>query len=292
MIRASITLSFLGLVAAFAPACEKKGKGKDKDDTTVPASDSGVAKVDIDESVPQEPDPPAIAEAAQAYLHGQYDDVISTLQPLYADLKERNQYRASGLAGAWLALAHAKKVFENGEEPAEWSAAMADATGDKEVLAAANLARGAIMLGAEDFAGAETRLTEAARTSDRTVVALANILRGEAMILAAFGSGESETMQDPAKLSNAKQAYDVAGKAAAGQPAERLLLGRVEEGYAALADYQNDRANLCTHAVAAIEHFRGGGAAAQLVEGPAKLASDKKCELPAGVVPPDGNEGP
>lgn len=290
-VRASITLSFLGLVAAFAPACDKKGKGKDKDQTQVPTGDGGVPKVEIDKSVPQEPDPPAIAEAAQSYLLGQYDEVIAKLQPLYADLKERNQYRASGLAGAWLALAHAKKVFEDGKEAADWSAAMAEATGDKEVLATANLARGAIMLGAEDFAGAEARFTDAARTSDRTVVALANILRGEAMILAAFGSGESETMQDPTKLANAKQAYDTAGKASAGQPAEKLLLGRVEEGYAALADYQNDRAGLCTHAVAALEHFQKGGAAAQLTEGPAKLASDKKCELPAGVTPPAG-EGP
>jgi hypothetical protein len=289
MIRGSITLSLLAVLTALAPACEKKGKDDKKDDTNVPDGD-GVAKVEIDKSVPQEPDPPAIAEAAQAYLTGQYDDATNALQPLYADLKERNQYRASGLAGAWLALAHAKKVFEDGQEPADWAASMAEATGDKEVQAAADLARGALLLGAEDFTAAEAKLVEAARTNDRTVVALANILRGEAMILAAFGSGDAEAMQDPTKLSNAKQAYDVAAKAAAGQPAEKLLMGRVEEGYAALADYQNDRAALCTHAVAAIELFQQGGAK-RLVEGPAKLATDKKCEMPAGFVPPEDAGG-
>jgi tetratricopeptide (TPR) repeat protein len=290
MIRARLTLTLLGLVIAFAPACEKKGKGDKKDDTTVPDGGGDVPKVAIDKSVPQEPDPPAIAQGAQSYLQGQYDEAVATLQPLYADLKSRNQYRASGLAGAWLALAHAKKVFEDGKEPADWAAAMAEATGDKEVQAAADLARGAVMLGAEDFAAAETRFTEAARTNDRTVVALANILRGEAMILAAFGSGESDTMEDPAKLANAKQAYDVAAKAAAGQPAEKLLMGRVEEGYAALGDYQNDRTAVCTHAVAAIDLFQKAGAT-RLLEGPAKLATDNKCEVPAGVAPAEGEGG-
>jgi hypothetical protein len=281
MIRASLTLSLLGLLAALAPACEKKGDKKD--DTNVPTDgDADVEKVAIDKSVPQEPDPPQIAQAAQSYLQGQYDEAVTTLQPLYADLKSRKQYRASGLAGAWLALAHAKKVFEDGKEPADWAAAMAEATGDQEVQAAADLARGAVMLGAEDFAAAEARFQEASRGKDRTVVALANILRGEAMILAAFGSGESETMEDPAKLANAKQAYDVAAKAAAGQPTEKLLMGRVEEGYAALGDYQNDRTAVCTHAVAAIELFQQGGAT-RLIEGPAKLATDEKCEMPAGV---------
>ena len=287
MIRAS--LSLLALVTALAPACDKKGKGDKKDDTTVPDG-SGVEKVAIDKSVPQEPDPPELAAAAQSYLQGQYDDVVTTLQPLYVDLKARNQYRASGLAGAWLALAHAKKVFEDGKEPAEWAASMAEATGDKEVQAAADLARGALMLGAEDFAAAEARFQEAARAKDRTVVSLANILRGEAMILAAFGSGESETMEDPAKLANAKQAYDVAAKAAAGQAAEKLLMGRVEEGYAALGDYQNNRDAVCKHAVAAIELFQQGGAP-RLIEGPAKLATDEKCEMPAGVAPAEGDGG-
>jgi hypothetical protein len=110
------------------------------------------------------------------------------------------------------------------------------------------------------------------------------------MILAAFGSGDAETMQDPTKLANAKQAYDVAAKAAAGQPAENLLLGRVEEGYAALADYQSDRESLCKHAVAAIELFQKGGGT-RLVEGPAKLATDKKCEMPAGLVPAEADGG-
>jgi hypothetical protein len=126
MIRAAT----LCLLAALAPACEKKDKDKD-DKTEVPTGDDGVPKVEIDESVKQEPDPPELATAAQSYLAGQYDDTVAALQPLFADLKERKQYRASGLAGAWLALAHAKKVFEDGEEPADWAAAMAEATGDK-----------------------------------------------------------------------------------------------------------------------------------------------------------------
>lgn len=283
MIRARTTLCLFALTSlALPPACEKKGK--DKDETEVP--DDGAKHVEIDTSVPQEPDPPQIAAAAQSYLQGQYDEVVQTLEPLYADLKSRNQYRASGLAGAWLALAHSKQVFENGKEPAEWAASMAEGTKDPDVQAAAKLAEGAVKIGAEDFASAEASLEGATQGKDRIVTALAHILRAEAAIGAAFGGGDSETVQDPAKFGTAKQHYDQAAQAAKGQAGEKLLLGRVEEGYAALADYQNKREEVCPHAVAAIGMFQEGGAT-RLLEGPVKLATDAKCEIPAGAVPAD-----
>lgn len=285
MIRVRKTLSLFAIASvAIAGACDKKGKDKDKTET--PDDGSGAPQVEIDKSVPQEPDPPQIAQAAQAYLQGQYDEVITTLQPLYADLKARNQYRASGLAGAWLALAHSKQVFENGQEPADWASAMAEGTRDKEVVAAAKLAQGALKIGAEDFATAETVLDEATKGGDRIVSALAHILRAEAAIGAAFGGGDVETVQHPEKFGDAKQHYDQAAVAAKGQSGEKLLLGRVEEGYAALADYQNRREEVCPHAVAAIGMFQESGAT-RMLEGPVKLATDAKCEMPAGAVPAD-----
>jgi hypothetical protein len=261
-------------------ACEKKPQDTTPPDTTAGTPD--VKPVELDTSVPQEPDPPELAQGAQQYLLGQYADVVTLLSPIYADLKERQQYRASAIAGAWLALAHAKQVYENSKEPAEYALSMAQATEDPEVDAAAGLAMAAYQIGHEEYAPAIASLKDALAAKDSVNATLANVLHAEALIGAAFGGADAESVQDPAKFDEAKAAYDVAATKAKGSPSEDLLMGRVEEGYAALADYKSDKPGSCPHAIAAIGAFQRAGARG-LLEGPAGIARKNKCALPADL---------
>ncbi len=256
--------------------CGPKKNGETKPPEVVP---DGPPAVKLDDSVPQEPDPPEIAAGAKQYLMGDYDAAIATLQPVFADLKERNQYRASALAGTWLALAHAEGVFENGKEPAEWAASIAQSTEDTDVDTAAKLAMAAFLIGNEDFEKAATSLDGVEGAKDQGLVVMAHLTRAEALIGAAFGGGDAESMKDPTKLDGAKQAYDAAASAVKGLAAEQLLRGRIEEGYAAIADYKKNKAEVCTHASASIEAFRAQGAT-KLLEGPNKLATANKCAIP------------
>ncbi len=266
------------LMCSTVPACGKGKSGGTKPPTTV---DATPPKVTIDTGVKQEPDPPEIAAAQQDYFRGEFQKVIDTLGPLYDDLKSRNQYRASGLTGAWLALAHAEIVFDNGKEPAEWAASMADATGDNDVAVAAKLAMGAYRIGNHEFAEALTALDPITTASaDAALIALGHVLRAEALIGGAFSSGEDDTIVKPENFDTARTAYDAAAAAAKGNAIEQLLRGRVEEGYAALANYRKQRDQVCQHAVAALGAFISGAAAPALVEGAAQLASDNRCDVP------------
>lgn len=257
---------------------------KDKASPTQPGDVAGDAGDVVDEpDVPQEPDPPEIQAGMHAYLVGNYQEAIDILQPVYEDLKARSQYRASGLAGGWLALAHAQRVFEHGEEPSKHALAMADKTRDAEVEAVAKLSHGAMLMGGEDYDAAAAAFDQAARAAEETVAgALANVLRAESRIGRAFGSGESNEVQNPQELETARAAYAAASKTATSGLETDLLLGRVEEGLAAVSKYQNDKKGVCQHAFAAIAHYKAGGASDFLIEGPSQLAFAEKCEPPAG----------
>jgi hypothetical protein len=272
---------FALLIAALAlAACVKKPKPTVE---PTPTEDpTPVEPVVIDDSVPQEPDPVQIAEGAQRYLMGEYAATIELLQPIYADLKERKQYRASALAGTWLALSHAKEVFENGKEPAEWARAMSQSTADPEVVGAAALAMGAYLIGNEEFDAALASLAAAAESPDAATGSLGHVLKAEALIGAAFGGGEVDSVQHPEKFDEAKLEYDAAATRAKGHASEDLLIGRIEEGHAALADYRKDKPGVCPHATAALSAFMRAGAK-RLLEGPAKLARDNKCAVPADL---------
>ncbi len=128
----------LSLLAPLACGKEKKPTTSPDDlttagDVTDTPADEEAPKEPIEPDVPQEPDPPQITEGAHQYLLGHYQEAIDLLTPVYADLKERKQYRASGLAGGWLALAHAQIVFESGQEPSQHGLEMAEGTQDAEV---------------------------------------------------------------------------------------------------------------------------------------------------------------
>jgi len=232
----------------------------------------------LDPGPPQEPDPAEIAQGRHEVLLGHYQAAIDLLNPVYDDLKTREQFHASGMAGAWLAVAHAQIVFENAEEPATHAAAMADRTGDAGLLAAAKLARGSILLAEGDAAAASQALVAAAAAEPTSVAAaLALVYDGEALIGTAFGGGRA--IINPGHLDEAKEAYNNAATAAPGTGDEAdALLGRADEGLAAIADYQKDKDATCKHAFASIDHYKAAGAADFLVSGPSELASKRKCK--------------
>jgi len=244
-------------------------------DATAEGGDDGDA---VDPGPPQEPDPPEVAKGRHEVLLGHYEEAIKILDPVYIDLKDREQYRAGGLAGAWLAVAHSQIVFENAAEPAGHALAMAEKTGDAEVEAAAKLARGASLLAEGDFtAAAEAFAASAAADPSSPESLLALVWDGEALIGSAFGGGS--TIVRPEDLDAAKAAYKKAAETASGAGDEKdIIIGRAEEGMAAVADYQGDKATICTHAFASIDHYKAAGAAEFLVHGPSDLAAKYKCK--------------
>jgi len=279
----------LALLAPLACGKEKKpttspgdiataGEGAGTGDTSAMEE---APKEPIEPDVPQEPDPSEVAAGAHQYLLGHYQEAIDLLSPVFADLKERKQYRASGLAGGWLALAHAQIVFESGQPPSKHALEMADRTQDPEVKAVAQLAHGAMLLGNEDYEAAQAAFTNAANAAPKTIAgALANILRAESLIGSAFGSSASDQVENPEDLVSAQEAYAAAADVAQAGKETHALMGRVEEGLAAVSRYKGDKPGICTHAAASYDHFTKAGVSDFLVEGPRGLAEKFGCKLP------------
>lgn len=282
MTRIRLVPLALLLLGGVAPAC-----GKDKTSTTPPGGGGDVADDGADgeddggafvPDVPQEPDPEEIATGRKQFLLGQYKEAVETLAPVYEDLKARKQYRASGLAGGWLALAHAQIVHENADEPSQHAIAMAEKTRDKEVEAVAKIGRGAFLMHQHDFAAAQQSFAAAAAADPNgTAGVVADILRAEALLGSAFG-GSDNSLERPEDLDAAKAAYNKAAGAAKGNPDSDALIGRVEEGLAAVAKYKHDKKALCEHAFLAIDRYKAAGASDYLIEGPNGLAVTEKCE--------------
>lgn len=256
-------------------ACDKTDKA-----TTPPTEDTGETSTDtMDKSAPQEPDPPVIAEGAHEYLVGHYEKTIELLEPAYQELRDKNQLRASGLAAGWLALAHAQIVFENAEAPSNHAMAMADETNDPEVMAVAKASHGAFLLGNEDYEAAQQAFTDAAKAAPGTLPgAIAQLLRAESLIGEAFGTAASDDVEDPQALEDAKAAYAEAAKVAEAGLETDVIMGRVEEGYAAIAKYQNNKAGICEHALAATKHFQAAGVSDFLAHGAQTYVAEYDCK--------------
>jgi len=261
------------------PACDKQDK------STTPPDDPGTTAATETEptsepaEVEQEPDPPEIDAGSHQYLVGQYDDAIALLGPVFEDLKSRHQSRASGLAAGWLALAHAQLVFEDAEPLYKHALAMSERTADPEVAALAQLAHGAFLLGREDYTAAKQAFEAASRAAPKSLpAAIANILRAETLIGSAYGSGASETIERPQDLETAKQAYAAAAETAQAGIEPDVVMGRVEEGLAAIAKFQGDKENACKHATAAVQHLETAQASDFLIEGPRRIVQDFRCE--------------
>lgn len=266
-----------------APACGKKDPGTTNPDEVTDDGDgnatAGPDEPQAEPPPPQDPDPAELAAGIHEVLTGHYEEGIGVLEPVYSGLREPSQYRASGLAGGWLAVAHSQIVFENGEDPAKYALEMAGKLQDPEVEAVAKLGRGAVLLAQEDYAAAKQALEGAAAAAPTSAPGIyAQLLHGEAFIGTAFGSAESTQVENPDDLEAAKNSYAAAVAAASGQSSESdILLGRAKEGLAAVAKYQRDKDALCKNAFEAVDHYNAAGASSFLVDGPARLAADAKC---------------
>lgn len=278
------TISPLLALLLLAPGC-----GKDKTDTTNPgdtaATTGGDAGAVTDEPTPepppaQDPDPAELAQGVHQVLTGHYEEAIGILDPIYTGMREPAQMRASGLAGGWLAVAHAQIVFENAEAPATHALEMAGTLQDPEVEAAAKLGRGAFLLAQEDYEAAKQALEAAVAAAPSSAPGvLAQVLHAQTLIGTAFGSAESTELAKPEDLDAAKQSYETALQAAAGAGEEgEILKGRANEGLAAVAKYKSDKPALCTAAMAAVDQYKTAGASSFLLDGPSRMAGDAKCK--------------
>jgi tetratricopeptide (TPR) repeat protein len=259
--------------------------GKDKTTTTPPTdgTTTGTGTTDPEPKAepppPQDPDPAELAQGVHQVLTGNYEQGIALLDPIYKGMREPSQYRASGLAGGWLAVAHAQTVFENADAPSQYALEMAGKLQDPEVEATAKVGRGAFLLAQEDYEAARQALEAAAAAAPGTAPGtLAHLLLAESHIGSAFGSASNTQIENPAELDAAKQSYEAAIAAAEKAGSERdILLGRAKEGLAAVAKYKNDKAAICANALAAVEHYQAAGASTFLIEGPTDMAADGKC---------------
>ncbi len=236
--------------------------GGDKTGETPTGGDTGAAP-----AVPQEPDPPAIAEAREQYLLGNYDKAKEILEPLTADLKSRQQLRASGLSAGWLALAVVDPVAENAKEPADHAVAMGEATGDKEVQIVAKLAYGAYQLGTDDDVGAAASFEAAFKLqNDGPNAGLALVLYGEAKVSMAFGGEEKEQIAKPQELDSAGSTFVKAQRMAAGAPGNELIAARAYEGMASVANYKKSFKEACTQADEAMKIYKAKNAGQPLID--------------------------
>lgn len=265
-------------------ACKKKDPA-----TTPPDGGPAVGEGDTktggptgQPTVPQEPDPPAIAQGREQYLLGNYDKAKELLTPLTADLKTRQQLRASGLSAGWLALSVVDPVAEDAKEPAEHAVAMGEQTGDKEVQVVGKLALGAYQLGIDDEAAAAPNLEAAFKLQpDGPNAALALVLYGEVKVNMAFGGEEKEQITNPGELDSAYSTFTKAQRLADSQPGNELVAARAHEGLASVANYKKALKDACSHAIEAGKIYTAKNAGQPLVERVNAIMEAARCEKAA-----------
>lgn len=229
-------------------------------------------------TVPQEPDPPAIAEGRQQFLLGNFDKAKELLTPLTADLKTRQQLRASGMSAAWLALSVVDPVAEDAKDPAEHAVAMGDQTGDKELQVVAKLALGAYQLGVDDDKTAAGNFEAAYKLqTDGPNAGLALVLYGEAKVNMAFGGEEKEQLAHPEELDSAASTFVKAQRLAAEKPGNELIAARALTGLASVANYKKSIKEACTNATEAGKIFTAQKAGQPLMERVNAIIDDAKC---------------
>ncbi len=256
---------------ALLGACKKDPATTPPDATntggTGDATTGGTGGTGTEPGVKQEPDPPAIAEARDQYLLGNYDRAKETLEPLTADLKTRQQLRASGLSAGWLALAVVDPVAENAKEPAEHAVAMGDQTGDKEVQIVAKLAIGAYQIGMDDYTTAAQNLEAAYKLqSDGPYAGLALVLYGQAKVNMAFGGEDKDQIAHPEELDSAASTFIKAQRLLEKQPGNELIAARAYEGLASVANYKKNFKEACKHAEEATKIYKAKNAGQPLTD--------------------------
>lgn len=271
---------------ALLGACKEKptnppdGDGKTGDTGKTDGTTGGDKPVET--GVKQEPDPPAIAEMRTQYILGNYAKVKETLTPLLADLKTREQLRASGLTAGWLALAVVDPVAEDAKEPAEHAVAMAEKTGDKEVQVVAKMALGAYQLGTEDYPNAATSFEEAYKLqSDGPNAALALVLYGNAKITLAFGGEEKDQITNPGELDLAASTFTKAQRQAASQPGNEMVAALAYEGLASAANYKRNFPEACKALDEALKIYTAQSAGQPLMDRAQAIGDAANCKKAA-----------
>jgi len=278
MKRILVCLTAFSLIGA----CKKGADTTKPTDGTTPTD-----TVDKPPVATTEPDPPAIAEARQKYIAGQYGQVIETMKPLVDDLKSKQKARASGLGAAWLSLALAEDVVENAKEPADHAQAMADQTGDPEVKIAAKLAQGSYKLKTEDFAGAAADFEEAYNLEkDGPNAGIALIMYGNTKINLAFG-GEDNAIVNPGELDSAASTFVKAQRLAEKQPGNELIAARALEGQAAVVRYKDKRntPEACRLIGEASKIYTSKGAGQPLIDAANALQDEANCGAAPAAAP-------
>ena len=226
--------------------------GKKPTDTTPPGDPNGDTGAKIGDpaggqtGVPQEPDPPAIAQAREQYMLGNYDKAKELLEPLIADLKTRQQLRASGLSAGWLAL-------------------------------------GSYQLGTDDPASAATQFEAAYKLhTDGPHASLALVLYGQAKVNMAFGGEEKDQIAHPEELDSAASTFIKAQRLAASQPGSEMVAARAYEGIASVANYKKNFKEACTQIAEAAKIYKTKSAGQPLIERVNAIMEAAKCEKAAG----------
>ena len=267
---------------ALLGACKAKPTTPPDDGTKTGTTDGTTGGTDAkpaETTVKQEPDPPTIAEARTQYLLGNFEKVKETLTPLLADLKQREQLRASGLSAGWLALAVVSPVFEDAKEPAEHAVAMGDKTADKEVQIVAKLAMGSYLIGTEDFAGAATNFEEAYKLqSDGPDAALALVLYGGAKINLAFGGEDKDQISNPQSLDEAASTFVKAQRLAASQPGNEMVAALAYEGMASAASFKKNFPEACKQLDEANKIYAAKGAGQPLIDRANGISDAANCK--------------
>ncbi len=267
MTRILLCITALTLVGA----CKKDSKTDIPDDPGASPVASGgdvdAGATDTPPSVPQEPDPPAIAESRSEYLLGHYDKVKAVLEPLTEDLKTREQLRASGLSAGWLALAVVEPVAEDAHGHADHAVAMAKRTQDKEVEVVAKLAYGAYQMGTEDHSHAAESFEAAYKLEPEGPNAgLALVLYGNAKVNMAFGGEERDKLTNPAELESAGSTFTKALRLVENKPDQAMVAARAHEGLASVAHYKKDSKELCTRVAEADKLYTAANAGSALLD--------------------------
>lgn len=285
----------LATASASLAGCKKSGEDTTKPDTAGGTDTGGGGGGDKAPGTPQEPDPPALADARKQFISGQYTQVVEAMRPLLDDLKARQQLRASGLAAAWLALALAEDVVENAKEPADHAQAMADQTSDPEVKIAAKLAQGTFKLKTEDFAGAAADFEEAFNLQkDGANAGLALVMYGNTKINLAYGGDDGGQITNPGELDSANTSFVRAQRLVEKQPGNELIAGRALVGQAAVARLKANNPEACRLVGEAKTIYAAGSAGQPLQDDTNALHDDASCAAlaaePAPATPDKGGK--
>lgn len=264
---------------AMTTGCKKDDETQNPDDeatSSESAGDTGDEAEPAEPEVPQEPDPPEIAAARLQVLGADFPAAAATLEPMVKDLTDREQYRASGLAAAWYALAVVRDIAENAHAPAEYAVSMADKTGDPEVVSAAYTALGTYQLGVESFEEAAASLEKAYEADKQGPnAAFAMIIFSEVKISMAFGGTDQITK--PEELDVASTALTKAKDLATTQGSD-ILLGRALVNEAAIARYRNDKDKACELVAEGMAKYEAASASEWLTSGAQALKDASFCK--------------